>query len=389
MGISDAEIEHRKAFLELTADDEQRIAALNASAKEYAVPVIEAFYDHLLSFAETSRFFSDPAVLDRVKQLQVQYFRRLTQGDYGREYIADRLNVGAIHERVGVHIEHYLGAYSFYLCAVADQVFATEPAGQTSALDTFKSLIKLVFLDIELAVETYFKQRNDELQRTSDDLESLAHLIGHDLPQPIAAARTYAHLLAQRGEEMGDAAMGDLAASLEGALLRTNEMLSALLEYARLGTLSEPAVQVETGAIVAGILRDLGGEISRTGAKITVRDMPTILAPPTQLTHVLQNLLGNAIKFASATPEVEISAADDKSEWIFTVSDNGIGIDESMWDRMFEAFERGPGDAPGHGVGLAISRRAVERIGGRIWAEPRPEGGTRFHFTVPKSIRPR
>jgi len=127
MGITDREIGQRKAFLEFHGEDEARLQAINDLAREYADPVIEDFYQHLLSFEETRVFFQDPRVLDRVKRLQKEYFLRLTQGDYDRAYVENRLRIGAIHERIGLPVKAYLGAYNFYLRAVAERLREAHP----------------------------------------------------------------------------------------------------------------------------------------------------------------------------------------------------------------------------------------------------------------------
>ncbi|HEV3232364.1 MAG TPA: protoglobin domain-containing protein [Candidatus Dormibacteraeota bacterium] len=170
IGLTPEEIAHRKAYLELGPEDESRIMAINELAKDYASPVIEAFYRHLLSFEQTRAFFEDPKVLERVKRLQVSYFLRLTQGDYGAEYVEERLRIGAVHERIGLEINHYLGSYNLYLREVADRLligFAGDPG---KAMEIIKSLIKLVFLDIGLAIDTYIFQREQTIGQQQESI---------------------------------------------------------------------------------------------------------------------------------------------------------------------------------------------------------------------------
>src|SRR5690606_20594110 len=115
MGVTERELAERKAFLEFTVQDEGRLKTMQPLAQQYAVPVIEAFYRHLLSFEVGQRFFRDPAVLERVKRAQTQYFLDLTRGHYGMEYAENRLRIGAVHERIGLPVKSYLGMYNFYL----------------------------------------------------------------------------------------------------------------------------------------------------------------------------------------------------------------------------------------------------------------------------------
>jgi rsbT co-antagonist protein RsbR len=163
MGITDEEVALRKAYLEFRPEDEAMLAEINDFAREYASPVIDAFYTHLLSFGQTSEFFRDPKILTRVKERQLEYFLRLTQGNYNRDYMEDRLNIGAVHERIGLEIQHYLGSYNLYLREVAARLFDRYADQPGKALSILQALMKLVFLDIGLAIDTYIFQREQTI----------------------------------------------------------------------------------------------------------------------------------------------------------------------------------------------------------------------------------
>lgn len=151
------EIEARKKFLEFTEEDARRLRDLAPIAEAYAGPVIDEFYRHLLSFDVGRDYFGDPAVLQRVKEAQRQYFLDLTRGDYGPRYAAGRRRIGEVHERVGLPMDAYLGMFAFYLRHVCTRLFAELPPDQALAVSL--SLGKLVFLDIELATDTYLAAR--------------------------------------------------------------------------------------------------------------------------------------------------------------------------------------------------------------------------------------
>jgi rsbT co-antagonist protein RsbR len=174
MQIDDEEVARRKAFLEFRSEDVQALKSFGETAQKYAEPVIDEFYRHLLSFDETKAFFRDPKVLERVKRLQKEYFLRLTEGDYGQDYVANRLRIGAVHERVGLEPKWYLGMYSFYLRAVANRLldaFASEPR---KAFSAFLSLMKLVFMDIGIAVDTYIYAREATMRKQQDAIRELS-----------------------------------------------------------------------------------------------------------------------------------------------------------------------------------------------------------------------
>jgi rsbT co-antagonist protein RsbR len=172
--IDEQEVARRKAFLELRDDDVALLKGLNEIAQKYADPVIEEFYRHLLSFDETKAFFRDPQVLDRVKRLQKDYFLRLTTGDYGADYVANRLRIGTVHERVDLAPKWYLGAYNFYLRAVGRRLadaFSDEPGKAISAL---LSLMKLVFMDVGLAMDTYIFARESTMRKQQEAIRELS-----------------------------------------------------------------------------------------------------------------------------------------------------------------------------------------------------------------------
>jgi rsbT co-antagonist protein RsbR len=174
MNITTDEVERRKGYLQFGEEDEQRLAELNDLAQAYAEPVIEAFYDHLMRFDETRAFFRDPATLERVKRMQVRYFLRLTKGSYDRTYVAERLKIGAVHERIGLDVKHYLGSYNLYLREVATRLVDAFTTDSRRAMDLYLSLMKLVFLDIGLAIDTYVFQRERTIGLQQDAIRQLS-----------------------------------------------------------------------------------------------------------------------------------------------------------------------------------------------------------------------
>ncbi len=172
--IDEEEVARRKAFLEFENDDIKRLNSIQDIAQNYATEVIEDFYRHIMSFPETRLFFQDPLLLERVKERQKNYFMDLTRGNYGREYIEGRLRIGAIHERVGLPIKTYLGMYRFYLDKVAEKIFGALKGKPDEAFPVYLSLIKLVFLDIGLAIDTYLQQRERTIRVQQEAIRELS-----------------------------------------------------------------------------------------------------------------------------------------------------------------------------------------------------------------------
>jgi len=174
LNIDQEEIDNRKDFLQFHEDDAERLKSISGLADQYADEVIEEFYRHLLSFEETRVFFNDPDTLARVKNAQKNYFLRLTQGSYGADYIENRLRVGSVHERIALPVKAYLGMYNFYLRSVFNRLTETYRDDPDRALNTFISLMKLTFLDIGLAIDTYISSRERTIGQQQDAIKELS-----------------------------------------------------------------------------------------------------------------------------------------------------------------------------------------------------------------------
>lgn len=174
LNVNEEEIHSRKRFLQFDEEDVERLRSIGPLAERYATDVIEDFYKHLLTFEETRSFLSDPNVLARVKNAQKDYFLRLTQGNYGVEYIENRLKVGTAHQRISLPVKSYLGMYNFYLRAVFSRLRETYKDDPDEANDIFVSLMKLTFLDIGLAIDTYIDSRERTIGEQQDAIRELS-----------------------------------------------------------------------------------------------------------------------------------------------------------------------------------------------------------------------
>jgi rsbT co-antagonist protein RsbR len=181
VGITDQELLRRKLFLEFRDEDVGKLASINDLAQRYADSVIEDFYKHLLAFDETRSFFRDPEVLRRVKTAQQEYFLQLTHGNYDLAYAQNRLRIGAIHERVGLPVKAYLGMYNFYLRAVGNRLNEAYQKEPNRAWEAFLSLMKLTFLDIGLAIDTYINSRERTIREQRQAIQ--------ELPTPVLSFR--------------------------------------------------------------------------------------------------------------------------------------------------------------------------------------------------------
>jgi PAS domain S-box-containing protein len=229
--------------------------------------------------------------------------------------------------------------------------------------------------------------REEELRRSNAELQQFAYVASHDLQEPLRMVVSHLSLLERRYKDKLDPkAEEHIRHAVEGGE-RMRQLIDDLLEYSRVETKGEPFALVDMNLVVATTLANLNVPIEENQAEIIVDSLPTIMADESQMAQVIQNLVGNALKFHSRKrPRVHISGVEGEREWTFAVEDNGIGLNMEYADKIFQMFQRlhTRDSYPGTGVGLAIAKKIVERHGGRIWVESEEGKGATFLFTIPK-----
>jgi PAS domain S-box-containing protein len=288
-------------------------------------------------------------------------------------------------------------AFAGYPLVVNDSLVGVMAAFATEALaeDTMVALGSVgdaIAQGVERRkAELRLEERARDLARSNADLEQFAYVASHDLQEPLRMVASYVQLIERRyNAKLDDSAREFIAFAVEG-VTRVRCLIEDLLAYSRVGTRGRAPAPLDVGKVVATAQKNLERAIADSAAEITQDPLPQeVVADEGQLIQVFQNLIGNAVKFRrDEIPRVHIGARREGPDWVFSVRDNGIGIEREYFDRIFVIFQRlNPREIyPGTGIGLAITKKIIERHGGRIWVESTPGVGSTISFTIPVTPR--
>lgn len=266
-------------------------------------------------------------------------------------------------------------------------VFSAYLLGLAKQADKTENLV------VQRTAELSLKKReleaySDALAHSNDELQQFAYVASHDLQEPLRMVSSFTQLLKQRyGEQLDENANEYIDFAIDG-VERMRALINDLLTYSRVDTTGRELKSTDMVEVMGWALSNLRATINEAQADISYDELPRVRGDKSQLQRLMQNLISNAVKYRSETrkPTVKIGAVRDGHEWLFSVTDNGVGIDSKYYERIFEIFQRLHAHDlyPGSGMGLAICKKIVKRHGGRIWLTQGPGGvGTTVNFTLP------
>jgi light-regulated signal transduction histidine kinase (bacteriophytochrome) len=232
-------------------------------------------------------------------------------------------------------------------------------------------------------------QTVEDLNRSNEELGQFAYIASHDLQEPLRMVASYTQLLSKRYTGKLDADADEFIAYAVDGATRMQRLIRDLLAYSRVGTKGKELLETSSETALEHAMMNLGGAIEDSGALVTHDPLPAVLADEGQLVQLFQNLVGNAIKYQSpGVPRIHISSTKEgQSKWLFSIKDNGLGIESKYFDKIFGMFQRlhGREEFDGTGIGLAICKKIVERHGGNISVESELGQGSTFRFALAES----
>jgi light-regulated signal transduction histidine kinase (bacteriophytochrome) len=275
-------------------------------------------------------------------------------------------------------------------------IFHVIPEGEFLNLETINNFIRAFSLIIIGIIVSYlseliskreveFKEIMENLRRSNQDLQEFAYVASHDLQEPLRAIVSFSQLLEEEYYDKLDKEGREYIEFITEGAIKMNTLIKDLLSYSRITQRSEPLQKVDLQKTLDEAIYNLHESIKETGAVITHDEMPIIKGDKTQFIQLFQNLISNAIKFRSKkTPIIHIGVEKTNNKWLFSVKDNGIGIDSKYFGKLFNIFYRlhTKEEYTGTGIGLPICKKIVERYGGKIWVDSEPGKGSIFYFTI-------
>ncbi|MFX0005028.1 MAG: ATP-binding protein, partial [Candidatus Hermodarchaeota archaeon] len=260
-------------------------------------------------------------------------------------------------------------------------------------LNNFLRAISLVIVGIVVSIlsehiskrEIEFNEIMVDLKRSNEDLQQFAYVASHDLQEPLRAIVSFSQLLEEKYRDKLDKDGTEFIHFITDGAKKMNTLIKDLLSYSRITTHAQPSKLTNLEKILKDAIFNLQEAIKESGTIITHDDLPILKVDKTQFIQLFQNLLSNAIKFRrQETPKIHIGVKKINNEWLFSVKDNGIGIESKYFDKLFNIFYRlhTKEEYPGTGIGLPICKKIVQRYGGKIWVESEFGKGSAFYFTI-------
>ena len=392
-------LEQRLAFLNMTDRDREILRGIAPKLSDSSQEFVEAFYRHLFTFPDTARFLQDPATVARLKQAQQVHLLSMLEANIDEEYIARRRRVGDVHALIGISPQMFLGAYNQYLQHGLRLLAGDAETPAAEFLEQTLSLLKAIFLDIELTLDAYFSQATQHLRqaldmvfRANSELRQFAQLTSHDLKTPLATVANLCDEMLDEFREDMPAQAAELILAAKDRTYRMSRMIDELLEMSAPTEELEGNVEIDSQAVLAEARERLEPKLAQQQIKLEITpDLPKVWGNRVRLREAFYNVISNAVKYIDKRPgSINVSASTTPDACIFHVADNGPGIPREDLERIFSPFRRlrMHQHRPGTGLGLYFTKNLIEQQGGRVWADSELGRGSVFHLQLQRHAGP-
>lgn len=404
----------RKEYLRLTLEEEEALRMLYPLMERNVDQLVESFYRHLLTFQETRQLLSDDLISTRLKAAQKQYLLSLVTGPYDDRYRTGRVNIGHVHERIGLTPQWYLGAYALYLNLLHPLIFEEFQHKLEQCQFLRIALTKVVFLDIGLAIEAYIGKANEKIEFANRELAAMAKELGRGLDQrtqelarsqeqlrqteQLAELGTLAsgmaheigtpmnvilgraeHLMQRTEDEKTKKGLETIIAQVE----RITKIMNQLLSIARRKPTERGPVNLQK--TIADTLDVVQERLQRHSIHVetNLETTPLVFANPDQMNQILLNMVINAIQAMPEGGTLRLGLGPAGDQVRLSIADTGSGIPQEDLDKIFEPFYTTKEPGKGTGLGLAVVKGIVEEHRGWITVESTVGHGTTFLLTLP------
>jgi signal transduction histidine kinase len=379
--VSGAGFERRKEFVRLTAADHALLSDLREVFERHSDEVVDRFYEHLQSFDEVQPLLSDDGTVSRLKAFQQGYLVSLTGGEYGPEYVQERLAIGRVHSRIGLEPEWYLGTYGLYLDLLLPLIQEQHAGDTQQAIRASSALAKLMILDMQLVLDAYYGIRQKQALERSEQLAAVGELaasIAHEVRNPLAGMKGALQVL---GKEL-DSAHQEIVDELLAQIERLEGLVRDLLTFARPSNVSRETFDVHE--LLDRVLRLYSEQCD--SQRVTVERVyepgtGRLSADPRQLEQVFLNLIHNALQAMPEGGSLTVRSRLVNAKLELSFADTGRGIPAADLPRVHLPFFTTK--HRGSGLGLSIVKKIVEAHGGSLELTSEEGKGARIAVQFP------
>lgn len=382
LGLQD--LKERMRYSRFGKEDAELLHGLRKPFEAQAQEVVGHFYEHLSKFEAPNELLSGPGIIDRLKEILVDYLSSLTRRDYGKSYLQNRLRIGQVHEQIGLAPQWYLGAYCVlldHLIPIVNEHYSEDPPKATRAV---LALTKVMNLDAQIVLEAYFESRQRKAVERSERLAAVGELaasIAHEVRNPLAGMKGALEVL--RKDLALDASKAEVMDEVLAQIVRLENLVRDLLTYARPNPLKLEPVDLHVVLDRTLFLLQEGVEAVGITVRRTYGPSTPIVADALQLEQVFLNLIGNAVQAMDGGGVLDISTVFSEQEVEMVFRDSGKGIAPGDLPHIFQPFHTTK--HRGSGLGLSIVKKIVEAHGGSIQVESTLDKGTTATVTLPRS----